>query len=62
MTPSAAAWFSLPATEFMELVSVILVTDGMGKYTVRCVLLLRTTIFITCSPSLKELFCCLRYV
>ena len=52
MTPSAAAWFSLSATEFKERVSIILVTDGLGKDTERCVLLLATAIFIIHSRSL----------
>ena len=52
MTPSAAARFSLSAAEFKERVSVILVTDGLGKDTERYVLLLGTVIFIICSRSL----------
>ena len=40
MTPSAAARFTLSAAEFKERASVILVTDGLGKDTERCVLLL----------------------
>ena len=43
---SAAAWFSLSAAEFKERAIVILVTDGLGKDTKRCVLLLGTAILI----------------
>ena len=52
MTRSAAAWFSLSAAEFKERASVILVTDRLGKYKERCVLLLGTAIFIIRSRSL----------
>ena len=52
MTPSAAAWFSLSAAEFTERVSVILVTDGLGKDKERFILLLGTAIFIIGSCSL----------
>ena len=52
MTPSAAARFTLSAAEFKERASVILVTDGLGKDTKRCVLLLGTDIFIIRSRSL----------
>ena len=44
-------WFSLSAAEFKERVSVILVTDGLGKDTESCVLL-GTAIFIIRSRSL----------
>ena len=46
MTPSAAARFSLSATEFKECSSVILATNGLGKDTKRYVLLLGAAIFI----------------
>ena len=45
MALSAAGWFSLSTAEFKERANVILVTDGLGKDTERCVLLLGTAIF-----------------